>query len=435
MLRFVLKKISVAASLLALLILGTPKSVGAELATRADSRTPSLAKSFSAASVRASPGLNCKLYPPGAPSAGVSLVTDDDGYARFHAAKSAAHDAIQRLVLDCLDASGKSSTYSVDLTSSETFAPNPINLAKSPGTDRPALTGDPLSHAQSQLLAEGYGLRPDPVKNPGGYARWLAAATKPGRLLSTTKTIMPPMNTLPPGKIQKPVEGRRNLLVPQQGGAWYGAVLTGAPDYVFTLATFYVPQAIPGGDNTGNTHIYIWNGLGGNSGEAGLISGRRGHTNDRDGRDLLDLSGILLRRLSVQSEQHQLQPIAADNRKPGLFRSKPRRFDFRRSLVLRRCGKPKHRRRLWMRLHAQPDHRRDRQLRLIPRLAVLVGQGVSLVFDQPQTQAVHDSGQIGRIHHREWNQWGAYRLRRSVWSDRAIRGRANGGMGHQYVWR
>ena len=46
MLRFVLKKISVAASLLALLILGTPKSVGAELATRADSADPFARKEF-----------------------------------------------------------------------------------------------------------------------------------------------------------------------------------------------------------------------------------------------------------------------------------------------------------------------------------------------------------------------------------------------------
>jgi hypothetical protein len=62
--------------------------------------------------------------------------------------------------------------------------------------------------------------------------------------------------------------------VPQQASNWYGAVLTGAPDYVFTQATFYVPQAIPGGDNTGKTGIYLWNGLGGFDTEGGgLIQG------------------------------------------------------------------------------------------------------------------------------------------------------------------
>ncbi|MGC1862664.1 MAG: hypothetical protein WA733_16505 [Methylocystis sp.] len=271
MTQFILKKISVAASLIALLIIWTSSVPSAEPTTATSSKIPSLKKSFSAASIRALPGLNCKLYPPGsAPSAGVSLLTDDDGYARFYAVKGTAHDAINRLTLDCADATGKPSNYSVDLTSDETFAPNPINLAKLPGTDRPALQGDPLRYSQSQLLDAGYGLRPDPVKNPKGYARWLAAASAPGRLLRTPNAIIPQPHPFPPENAHQPA---KNLVVPQQASTWYGTVLTGAPDYIFTSATFYVPQAIPGGDNTGNTAIYIWNGLGGSGTGSGLIQG------------------------------------------------------------------------------------------------------------------------------------------------------------------
>ncbi len=45
------------------------------------------------ASVQALPGLQCSLYPEGsAPSTGLTVFTDDDGYARFHAVRAAAGD-------------------------------------------------------------------------------------------------------------------------------------------------------------------------------------------------------------------------------------------------------------------------------------------------------------------------------------------------------
>jgi hypothetical protein len=40
-------------------------------------------KTFTPASARALPGLQCKLYPDGKPSAAITIFTDDDGYARF----------------------------------------------------------------------------------------------------------------------------------------------------------------------------------------------------------------------------------------------------------------------------------------------------------------------------------------------------------------
>jgi hypothetical protein len=236
-------------------------------------------RSFIPASIRALPGLQCKLYPAGsAPSSGILVFTDNDGHARFQAVKMSAGDAVKQLILDCTDTTGKPSTYSVDLTSDETFAPHPINLADEPGVDRPALSGDPLSYAQSQLLKAGYGLRPDPVANAPGYARWLAAASMPARLLQTAhpgsirNSVIP---ELPQQRILFSPSGRqRKKVSTTQASTWYGAVMTGAPQYVFTEATFNVPRAIPGGDGTGNTSIYIWNGLGGtNPPASGLIQG------------------------------------------------------------------------------------------------------------------------------------------------------------------
>src|SRR5580658_3347478 len=123
-------------------------------------------KSYIAASVYASAGLECKLYPQGSPvSSTLTVNTDDDGYARFHAVRAATGDAVKQLNLDCTDSTGHSSSYSVDLTSDETFAPRPLNLASERGVDRPALKGDPLSYSQSKLIKAGYGVRPDPKKD------------------------------------------------------------------------------------------------------------------------------------------------------------------------------------------------------------------------------------------------------------------------------
>src|SRR5580700_6260327 len=61
-------------------------------------------RSYAPASVQASPELQCLIYPEGgAPSAGLTVFTDDDGYARFHAVRAAQGDKIQRLTLDCKD--------------------------------------------------------------------------------------------------------------------------------------------------------------------------------------------------------------------------------------------------------------------------------------------------------------------------------------------
>jgi hypothetical protein len=123
------------------------------------------------------------------------------------------------------------------------------------GTDRPPLIGDPLSYTQAQLIQTGYGLRPDP-KESAAYSRWLAAAKVSGRMLEIKR----------PSSLSWGVEA-------STGSPWTGSVLTGAPNYLAIEGTFNVPKAIPGGDGTANTHIAIWNGLGGNGTGSGLIQG------------------------------------------------------------------------------------------------------------------------------------------------------------------
>jgi hypothetical protein len=214
-------------------------------------------KSFLPASIRAQPGLQCRLHPPGAAvTAGVPVYTDDDGYARFHALRMGAGEANRQLTLDCTDGAGARSSYPVDLASEETFAPRPADLAKERGTDRPPLKGDPLSYSQAELVRDGYGLRPDPAKDPKAYLTWLIAASSPARMLQAKRPDPHVHNVI-------------SLQAPQ----WAGSVLGGAANYVAVEGAFKVPTAVPGGDRTTNTEIAIWNGLGGFGTGSGLIQG------------------------------------------------------------------------------------------------------------------------------------------------------------------
>ena len=212
---------------------------------------------FAPASVHAAPGLKCRLHPGADESSRSVLVyTDGDGYARFYAMKAKAGDAAAKATLDCVDAAGKSTSYDVDLASEETFAPRPLDLSKEPGTDRPALQGDPLRFTQEQLISSGYGLRPDHEKSPAAYARWLESASRPGRILDA----------------RHPSPHAHNVtdVLGEDGSFWVGSVLSGAPNYISVEAVFNIPTAIAGGDQTASTNTSIWVEVGGN-GVNGLI--------------------------------------------------------------------------------------------------------------------------------------------------------------------
>jgi hypothetical protein len=214
-------------------------------------------KRYEPASVYAGRDLQCKLHAPGSSkSEQLPVFTDDDGYARFFAIRSTSDDKVKSLVLDCNDSTGKPSSFSVDLTSEDTFTPRPVNLENEPGIDRPALNGDPLKYTQAQLLQLGYGLRPDPDMDPDAFARWLEAASVSGRQLEAKRPDL-----------------HEHTVTAISGAPWVGSALTGKPHYVSTDATFNVPEAIPGGDSTSTTEIAIWNGLGGFGTGSGLIQG------------------------------------------------------------------------------------------------------------------------------------------------------------------
>lgn len=214
-------------------------------------------KSYEPASVRALPGLQCQLHTAGsAATEGVRVFTNGDGYARFYAVRTTANDAARRLALNCKDSAGKTTSYTVDLASEDTFAPRSIDLSKEPGTDRPALKGNPLSYTEAQLIEAGYGVRPDPSKSAAAYARWLDAASKPARLLGDKRPLL---------------HKHGPNVTTSSDGLWTGSVLTGLPEYSLVEATFNVPTGIPSGDGTTDTVVSVWVGVGGGTGQVGLM--------------------------------------------------------------------------------------------------------------------------------------------------------------------
>jgi hypothetical protein len=214
-------------------------------------------RKYEPASVYAGPDLQCKLNSPEtSKSEPLSVFTDHDGYARFYAIRKTSDDKVKNLVLDCNDARRKTNSFPVDLTADDTFAPRPVDLENEPGRDRPALRGNPLAYTQAQLLQLGYGLRPDPTKEPAAYERWLKAASVSGRLLEAKRPDL-----------------HEHSAYAIEANPWSGSAMTGKPDYVATEAVFNVPEAIAGGDGTTTTASAIWNGLGGFGTGSGLIQG------------------------------------------------------------------------------------------------------------------------------------------------------------------
>lgn len=210
------------------------------------------------ASVRALADAQCKLHTAGAASSsGIPVFTDGDGYARFYARRTGANDTGRRMVLDCMDSSGKAQAFNVDLASDSTFEAHPQEPSKQAGSARPGLQGDPLAKSQAELLKLGYGLRPDPKEGAAAYARWLAAARRDGHVMHIREGGSPHPNLTP--RTILPSAQTTTTTAPN----WVGAELTGAPPYTETQASFNVPTGIPGGDNTGDTQISIWSGVNG----------------------------------------------------------------------------------------------------------------------------------------------------------------------------
>jgi hypothetical protein len=235
-------------------------------------------RQFEEASLAVPAGNTCALYPEGKPdpAATLTLRADADGVVRFLAVRPNLPGSVEHLTLACTDDRGIDSTYTVDLRSELTFAPNPFDPVCAGLELRPPLTEDPLRFTSQELLDRGYGLRPDPNVDPEGYKQWLAVATVPMYKLRTSNHSVPGAPhrkdavrvpfLLESGELAEMPEA--SVTVEPSNSNWTGAILGGSYKkgttaaktwgYVYNWDTFYVPTISAGG---GQTQLSMWSGL------------------------------------------------------------------------------------------------------------------------------------------------------------------------------
>jgi len=89
--------------------------------------------------------------------------------------------------LNCQNDAGTQAAYLLQVT----IDPNATPLVRpaSPGTPRPALTGDPTIPTDAQLVAAGYPPRPDPVATPEAYQIWLSVVQRAAIILPPSRAV------------------------------------------------------------------------------------------------------------------------------------------------------------------------------------------------------------------------------------------------------
>ncbi len=239
-------------------------------------------RQFEPASFAVPAGNTCALYPEGNPDPDATLTVraDADGVVRFLALRPTLPGSVEHLTLACTDDGGIDSTYTIDLRSELTFAPNPFDPVRAGLELRPALAGDPLQFTVQELLDRGYGLRPDPGVDPEGYERWLAVATVPMYQLRSSNRPVPrarqQKDPSPLPFLAESGDSAETLLpgsvsVGPGNSGWSGAILSGSYQkgstkattwsYVENEDTFSVPTVYPGQYGTGQTQLSMWSGL------------------------------------------------------------------------------------------------------------------------------------------------------------------------------
>ncbi len=238
--------------------------------------------------VEAKPNAMC-MFDPGEPGRDMPVVANDVGIV--HLTMKPTREGAATSLLDCRQGDGSSVRYTLELSATTNEAALAATrarmdaLARTPhGTPRPALVGDPMSYKPSELLARGYGRRPDPKTQPERYARWLQGAQRPGTIISGTGVKTPRSNNTWSGS--------------DSGGGWSGAVVSnpagsGPPSgsgcnppppqqlpalFNDAAAEWVVPQVFAESSFANHCSASTWAGLGGIGNDLPLWQAGTGET-------------------------------------------------------------------------------------------------------------------------------------------------------------
>ena len=190
------------------------------------------------------PNAACTLCPADVTAGGdcLNVPSNDSGGVTFYYNTSSS-TSVHTLLLNCRDLRGNVGTYSLQLQASANA--RALTAPAPKGTIRPALTGDPLSYTDAQLVGMGFPPRPDPTQAPDRYQQWLDLVSR-----ASTKVSGRPI----------PMPGLR-------GGtyfwAWAGYRATSHPAYTQVQAVWQVPYPYGETNNFGYVDTSsLWVGLG-----------------------------------------------------------------------------------------------------------------------------------------------------------------------------
>jgi hypothetical protein len=221
--------------------------------------------------IRVQPKATCTLSGVNFPR---KIFANDEGIIRLEVRpKQEANGIIQ---LECAGEDGVLKAYPVGLevTSNagdlEATRNNMKPLMESkPGTVRPALARDPMAYTQEELLAGGYGRRPDPRTEPDEYAHWLRAVTHPSTIVPPRQVASPQSNGPNENLFWNPRWS--GGIAGNPSGAFAG---TDSPSYYYYFwyasAEWTVPQAFAEGTFWNNSNASTWAGFGGFRGDTYL---------------------------------------------------------------------------------------------------------------------------------------------------------------------
>jgi hypothetical protein len=190
--------------------------------------------------ITVAPNSKCNLHPQGVTDAAhsMSLFANSKGEIRFHVTAQRESDEAAEMLLDCVAADGKSTTFPLEVSAS---ASAPLSQAQAlPSTElkgathRAGLSEDEATSLSDEELAQRkYPPRPDSTVSPEAYATWL-------------RIVSQPVTMLPAGLVARP-EVSHNRGTVQAGtetsGNWSGYELKGSNrTYDVVEGQWYVPS-------------------------------------------------------------------------------------------------------------------------------------------------------------------------------------------------
>jgi hypothetical protein len=170
-----------------------------------------------------------------------------------------------RLSLSCTRADGRSDTYALTIRA-EANAPLPgSQRAFAPlGTFRPPLAQNALALSNRELVARGYPPRPDKVKAPGPYAKWLYIVSHAFTQVSSRKVgrhdvSFSPTLPLPPRSSRARSNGKS--IFDYNSGNWSGAVVSDPNVRFYAIQDDWLTPSVWVPTQIGYGAAAVWAGL------------------------------------------------------------------------------------------------------------------------------------------------------------------------------